>query len=144
MKLIVPTASLLLLAACSTAQWNDMRANPREYFNLDRPVIEADARIEGQRVVLNRGQALVVRLDEDPAYAQRWEMRPIASSMVVAPVQHDFVTKPGTDPAAQDAPGQAVFRLRGVAPGTQPVVLELKRPLEASASRTIPFEVVVR
>lgn len=132
----------LVLAACSTAQWNEMRGNPREYFNLTAPTIESDAGIEGQRVTLRRWQALVVRLDEDPSYGQRWEMQPIATPMVIAPVQHDFVAKPGTD-AASNAPGQAIFRLRGVAPGTQPVVLEFKRPLEP-ASKTIRFDVVVR
>ncbi len=144
MRRVVPIASLLLLAACSTAQWNEMRSNPREYFNLTPPSVQTDARVEGQRVTLHRWQALVVRLDEDPSYGQRWEMQPIASSTVIAPVQHDFVAKSGTDPASPNIPGQAVFRLRGVAPGTQPVVLEFKRPFEAAASKTIRFDVVVR
>ena len=132
----------LLLGACSTAQWNEMRSNPREYFNLIAPTIETDARIAGQRVTLQRWQALVVRLDEDPSYGQRWEMQPIATPMLVAPVQHDFVAKPGTD-ATADLSGHAIFRMRGVAPGTQPVVLEFKRPREP-ASKTIRFDVVVR
>jgi predicted secreted protein len=141
-------ALLLTLAAinagCSTAQWNEMRSNPREYFNLTPPTVQTDARIEGQRVTLHRWQALVVRLEEDPSYGQRWEMQPIPSSTVIAPVQHDFIAKPGADPASQNTPGQAVFRLRGIAAGTQPVVLEFKRPLESAASKTIRFDVVVR
>lgn len=144
MRRIVSLASVVFLAACSTAQWNEMRANPREYFNLIAPTMETDARIEGQRVTLNRWQALVVRLDEDPSYGQRWEMLPMAPPNVIAPVQHDFVGKPGTDPALQNVPGVAVFRLRGVAPGTQTVVLEFKRPLEPVASKTLRFDVVVR
>ena len=141
-------APILLLAAitasCSTAQWNEMRSNPREYFNLLPPTIETDAGVEGQSITLHRWQALVVRLEEDPSYGQRWEMQPIASPTVIAPVQHDFVAKPGTDPASQVVPGHAVFRLRGVATGTQPVVLEFKRPFESAASKTIRFDVVVR
>lgn len=141
-------ALLLTLAAinagCSTAQWNEMRANPREYFNLTPPTVQTDARVDGQSIALNRGQALVVRLDEDPSYGQRWEMQPVASPTVIAPVQHDFVAKSGTHPVSQDVPGQAVFRLRGVAAGTQPVVLEFKRPFESAASKTIRFDVVVR
>ena len=141
-------ALLLTLAAinagCSTAQWNEMRSNPREYFNLKPPTVQTDARVDGQRIALNRGQALVVRLDEDPSYGQRWEMQPVASPTVIAPVQHDFVARSGTNPVSQDVPGQAVFRMRGVAAGTQPVVLEFKRPFESAASKTIRFDVVVR
>jgi predicted secreted protein len=141
-------ALLLTLAAinagCSTLEWNEMRSNPRAYFNLTPPTVQADARVDGQSVALNRGQALVVRLDEDQSYGQRWEMQPVASPTVIAPVQHDFVAKSGTSPVSQDVPGQAVFRLRGVAAGTQPVVLEFKRPFESAASKTIRFDVVVR
>ena len=62
-------APILLLAAitasCSTAQWNEMRSNPREYFNLLPPTIETDAGVEGRSITLHRWQALVVRLEED-------------------------------------------------------------------------------
>ena len=72
-----------------------MRSNPREYFNLVPPTVQTDAGVDGQRVTLNRWQALVVRLDEDPSYGQRWEMQPIASSTVIAPVQHDLLREGG-------------------------------------------------
>jgi predicted secreted protein len=130
------------LAGCSTTQWDEMRANPRKYFNLVAPTVVTDARVEGQQVTLDRWQALVVRLDEDTSTGERWEMQPLASSTVIAPVQHDLVGRPGTAPSA--GPGEAVFRLRGVAAGTQPVVFALKRPFEPAASRTIRFDVVVR
>lgn len=139
-------ALLLAVAAiavgCSTAQWNEMRANPREYFNLTAPTLASGASIDGRSVTLQRGQALLVRLDEDPAYGQRWEMQPFKAATVIAPVQHDFIAKAGGD-AAQNGVGEAVFRLRGVEPGTQPIVLEFKRPAEP-ASKTIRFDVVVR
>lgn len=143
MRLILLLTFAVITAGCSTAQWNEMRSNPREYFNLTPPTLQTDARVDGQRVTLRRWQALVVRLDEDASYGQRWEMQPIASSTVIAPVRHDFVAKPGTDPVPENAAGEAVFRLRGVAAGTQPVVLEFKRPLEP-ASKTIRFDVDVR
>ena len=147
MRLALLLTIAAIAAGCSTERWNErwneMRSNPRDYFNLTPPTIESDARIEGQRITLHRWQALVVRLDEDPSYGQRWEMQPIASPMVIAPVQHDFVTKSGIDATTPNVPGQAIFRLRGVAPGTQPVVLEFKRPQEA-ASKTVRFDVVVR
>jgi predicted secreted protein len=133
-----------LTAGCTTAQWDEMRANPREYFNLVSPTLQTDARVDGQRVTLHRWQALVVHLDEDPRNGERWQMQPIASSTVIAPVQHDLVAKPGTDPASQSVAGEAVFRLRGVAAGTQPVVLEFKGPPDSAPSKTIRFDVVVR
>lgn len=143
MRLALMLTLAAMTAGCSTAAWNEMRANPREYFNLLPPTIETDARVDGQRVTLNRGQALVVRMDEDPAYGQRWQMQPLASMTAIAPVQHDFNAKAGAPALTPDNPGVAVFRVRGVAPGTQPVVLEFKRAFEPP-TKTIRFEVVVR
>ena len=137
----VSFATLLFLGGCSTAQWDEMRANPRDYFNLTPPTLFADASIEGRQVTLHRWQALVVRLDEDSSAPERWQMQPLAPSTVIAPVQHDLVSKPSDTPSPA---GEAIFRLRGVAEGTQPVVLELRRPFEATASRTVRFDVVVR
>jgi len=138
-------AVALMLGGCTTAQWDEMRANPRDYFNLAPPTLVADSTIEGRQVTLHRWQALVVRLDEDTSITDRWQMLPLASNTVIAPVQHDLVNKP-SDAAtpATVVTGEAVFRLRGVAPGTQAVVFELRRPFEPAASRTVRFDVVVR
>ena len=134
-------------AGCSTTQWvtdyDVLRDSPREYFNLVTPTIFTDARVDGGLVTLKRGEAVVVRLDEDPMQGERWQMQPIPASTISAPVQHDFVTRLGSDPTAP-GPGDAVFRFRGIAPGTQAVVLEYKRPFEAVASKTIRFDLVVR
>ena len=132
-----------MLGGCTTAQWDEMRANPREFFNIVSPTLVADAGVEGQTVALHRWQALVVRLDENPSTGERWQMQPIPSTTVITPVQHDHVSPAGPS-AAPAGPGEAVFRLRGVSTGTQPVVLELKRPFESSVSKTIRFDVVVR
>ncbi|HVF65558.1 MAG TPA: protease inhibitor I42 family protein, partial [Casimicrobiaceae bacterium] len=113
-------------------------------YNLVPPTIETDASVDGGQVTLNRGQALVVRLDEDPATGQRWELRPFTSTTVIAPVQHDFVAKAGTDPTRVDAPGTAIFRVRGVAPGMQSIALDLRRPLDPTVARTVRFDVAVR
>lgn len=140
MRLIVLIATATILAGCSTSQ----NARLREFFNLVPPVVVADATIDGQRVTLNRCQALVVRLDEDPASGQRWEMRPLATSLVIAPVRHDYAPKAGSEPGQANVAGEALFHLRGVEAGTQPVVFDYKRPLDAAAAKTIQFEVVVR
>ena len=101
-------------------------------------------RVEGQRITLNRWQALVVRLDEDPSYGQRWEMQRIASSTVIAPVQHDFLAKPGTDPASQNSPATRYSacavseRVRNRSCSSSSV--HSKR----TVSKTIRFDVVVR
>ena len=137
----IALAAVVVLGGCSTAQWDEMRANPRDYFNLTPPTLFADASIEGRQVTLHRWQAIVVRLDEDSSSPERWQMQPLPSSTVIAPVQHDLVSKPSDAPSPA---GEAVFRLRGVAQGTQPVVLELKRPFEATPTRTVRFDVVVR
>jgi predicted secreted protein len=126
------------LAGCSAAQKESLS----DCFNLTPPVMATDARVDGQSLPLKRGQVIVVRLDEDAASGFRWEMQPFAQGVVIAPVQHDYTAK-GGDPAAPGGPGEATFRLRGVAGGTQPIVLELKRPFEPGAQQTIRFDVVV-
>lgn len=138
MRLAAYLGAVLLVTACSPAQ----KAHYRERYNLNPPTLVRDATIDGQTVTLNRGQALVVRLPEDPGTGMRWEMASFNSASVLAPVQHDYVATAGTHPAALDVPGEALFRVRGVAPGTQPITFEYRRPLEAAA-KTVRFEVVV-
>ena len=140
MQLVALVLAALVLAACSPAQKQMLR----ERYNLIPPTLVTDARIDGQRITLNRGQALVVRLDEDPSTGNRWEMRPLTSRIVSAPVQHDLAARPATDPAAPTVPGEALFRLRGVEAGTQSIVLDYQRPLESMAAKSIRFDVVVR
>jgi predicted secreted protein len=135
--LLVPIA--IALAGCSATQ----TAKLRDYFNLTPPVMATDARVDGQSLPLKRGQVIVVRLDEDPSSGLRWEMQPLASGAVIAPVHHDYTSSAGSDPATVGVPGEATFRFRGVTSGTQPVVLEYKRPFEPAAQKTIRFDLVV-
>ena len=139
MRTLVVVTFAMLACACSTTQ----KAEMREYFNLVHPTYVTDVRIDGHAIALAQGRALVVRLPEDPSTGKRWEMLPFVSHSVIAPVKHDYV---GADEsmASPDAPGSALFRLRGIAPGTQSVVLEYRRPLETAAAKTVRFDVVVR
>ena len=138
MRIAALVIAALLVAACSPAQ----KAYYRERYNLNSPTLVMDAGIDGRTVTLNRGQALVVRLDEDPSTGMRWELAEVKSVSVIAPVHHDYVAKSGTHPAALGTPGEALFRLRGVLPGTTPIALEYRRPLEAP-TKTIRFDVIV-
>jgi len=140
MRLIVLLVAALVVTGCSTSQ----NAQLREFFNLVPPVVVVDAAIDGQQVTLNRGQAMVLRLDEDLASGQRWEMRPLETSLVIAPVRHDFAPKAGSEPGEIGTAGEALFRLRGVEAGKQPVVLDYKGPLATVSAKTLQFEVVVR
>jgi predicted secreted protein len=139
---LVAALAAAVVAGCSSTAWNDMRENPREYFNLVSPTLQTDGRVDGQRVTLRRGQALVVRLEEDVTTGQRWQMVALPQGPLIAPVQHDVVMAAGADAASRG--GEAVFRMRGVASGTQPVVLEYRRADEAAASKTVRFDIVVR
>jgi predicted secreted protein len=132
----------VLAAGCSSTAWDEMRANPREYFNLNAPTLTTDARIDGTRVTLKRGQALVVRLDEEPETGQRWEMKPLPNDAIIAPVQHDLVTK-SQGGSVPGAPADAIFRVRAVRPGEQAVLLEYRRPFESAVAKTVRFDVVV-
>ena len=105
--------------------------------------VGAEFTLGGQRVTLKRGQALVLRFDADVGTDLRWEMQRYDGPNVIAPVRHDLTAKPGTNPAAVGGIGDATFRLRGIAPGTQPVLIEYRRAFEAAAAKTIRFEVVV-
>jgi predicted secreted protein len=138
MRIVPLLVAALVVTACTPAQ----KAHYREKYNLDSPTLVRDAAIDGQTVTLKPGQALVVRLEEDPSTGMRWEMADFKSASVLATVQHDLVAKPGTNPVALNVPGEGVFRMRGVASGTQAIALEYRRPLEA-ATKTVRFEVVV-
>ena len=138
MRIAALLVAALVVSACSPAQ----KAHYRERYNLIDPTLVMDAGIDGRTVALVRGQALVVRLDEDPSTGMRWEMAAIDSPSVTTPVQHDYVPKPGTHPTALGVPGEALFRVRGVAPGTTSVTLTYRLPLEAP-TRTVRFDVVV-
>ena len=137
------------LAGCATAPdgsaWSDLGSNPRDFFNLDAPIVVAGAAVDGQRVTLKRGQALVVKLDADVGTGPRWEMQRYDGPHVIAPVRHDLTAKPatGTGVALPAGVADATFRVRGIAPGTQPVVIEYRRAFETAAAKTIRFDVVV-
>lgn len=135
------------LAGCATTPdgtaWSELGSNPREFFNLNAPVVVRGAEVDGGQVTLKRGQALVVRLDEEVGVEARWEMQRYDGPNLIAPVRHDLTAKPGTDPAARGGVGDATFRLRGVAAGTQSVVIEYRRAFEAAAAKTIRFDVAV-
>ena len=135
MRTLALVAIALLAGACSSTQ----KAQSREYFNLVHPIYVTDVGIHGHTITLPRGRALVVRLPEDPSTGQRWEMLPIESHTVIAPVRRDLVAS-----SDASAPGEALFRLRGVGPGTQPVVLEYRRPQESAAAKSVRFDIVVR
>jgi len=94
----------VVAAGCSTtSDWSELGANPREFFNLNAPVTQAGAELDGGRVTLRRGQALVVRLDEQVGTDLRWEMQRYDGPTVIAPVRHDLTAKPGVNPAATTA-----------------------------------------
>ena len=138
MRIAALLVATLAVTACSPAQ----KAHYRERYNLVPPTLVMDAGIDGRTVALNRGQALVIRLDEDPSTGMRWELAEVKSVSVIAPVHHDYVAKSGTHPASLGTPGEALFRVRGVSPGTAPITLEYRRPLEAPI-KTVRFDVVV-
>ena len=50
----------------------------------------------------------------------------------------------GGDPAPAGTAGEATFRLRGIAPGTQAVTLDQVRPGFATPARSVAFDVTVR
>lgn len=148
---VAPCAALLaalLLAGCSTPTyryaWADVQANPREFFNLNAPVVAAGAEVAGGSIEVQQWQALIVRLAEDPASGLTWRLRPLPRGAVVAPVQHDYTAKPGADPAAPAGGGEALFRLRGIAPGTQAVTIDAVRPGSTLPEKSLAFDVVVR
>jgi predicted secreted protein len=143
---LVPAVALLLAGCAGIGQntdWNDLADHPRDFFNLNPPVRLAAGEPVASPVHLKRGQALVVTLPADVSSDSTWRMRPLAGTVLIAPVQHDLAAKAGTGPAA-GAVGEATFRLRGVAPGTQGVTLDYVRPGFVVPEKTIAFDVVVQ
>jgi len=150
--------ALLFLAACSPEQKEAARIR----WNLVDPTIYVDASVAGTTVTLDRGQALVLRLEENPSTGYRWVSAMPKTDTVIAPVRRDFTSgRAGTTPFAPDqnttqptsgppaimpgVPGEATFRYRGVDAGSTPVTLEYRRAWEPGApAKTVAFEVVVR
>ena len=147
MRNAVAILSALALAGCAgigrNTDWSDLRNDPREFFNLNVPVRQVAGEAIASPVVLRQGEALVVRLPEDASTGYTWRMRPLPRGAVVAPVQHDFTAKPGIDPMLP-GPGEATFRLRGIAAGTQAVTLDYVRPGFPTPEKSVAFDVTVR
>lgn len=146
-RILAVSLAAFALGACSTAghraEFAEIQSNPRHFFNLNPPVLVADASIAGTTVALKDGQALIVRLPEDAAVGV-WRMRPLPSGAVAAPVLHDYTALAGSDPARATGGGEATFRLRGVAPGTQAITLDFVRPGFAAPEKSLAFDVQVR
>lgn len=145
-----------------------------EYANLNDPRTIVDESVDGTTVALRNGRALVVKLPVAAGDGNRWELAPLAATPVNSPIRVDTMpsggllqpippfsgvlaglNSPGTKPpvivldASQPAPlvtqGEAVLRLRGVAPGNATVQLDY-RPADvpgAPAIRTVRFDVAV-
>jgi inhibitor of cysteine peptidase len=147
-RLAAPFAAVLALAGCAgvgqNLDWPELTSNPREFFNLNPPVRLAAGEPIASPVVLKTGQALIVKLPEDPATGYTWRLRELPRGAVVAPVQHDFTAVSGGDPAPAGSGGEATFRLRAVAPGTQAVTLDQVRPGFATPAKSVAFDVTVR
>jgi len=144
-RIVMASMAALALSACSTAgyraDFGEIHSSPRDFFNLNAPVRIADASIAGTTVALREGQALIVRLPQDAATGV-WRMRPLPKGAILAPVQHDYTTVSGADAAS--AGGEATFRLRGVAPGTQAVTLDYLRAGFTTPEKSLAFDVTVR
>jgi predicted secreted protein len=145
-RVLRPAGSVLALAATAFALGGcgtiDHRAG--DWLNANDPTRVADASIDGGRVDLRQGQALVVRLDTAPAEApMRWELKPLAGKVAVAVPLPDVTQRAGA--TAAGAPLETAFRFRGLASGTQAVELEYRKPFDpAPGTKTVRFDIVVR
>jgi inhibitor of cysteine peptidase len=142
--------AVLALAGCTGVpyhapnyDWSDLGSDPREFFNLNPPVRIAAGEPIASPVVLRQGQALIVRVPEDPATGYTWRLRPLPAGPLTAPVQHDYTAKAGTNPASS-TDGEATFRLRAVAAGTQAVTLDYVKAGSATPEKSVAFDVAVR
>ena len=86
-------------------------SNPRDFFNLNAPVTFAGAEVDGQRVTLKRGQALVLRFDADVGTDLALGDAALRRPERDRPGRHDLTAKPGTNPAAVGGIGDATFRV---------------------------------
>ena len=70
-RIVVASFAAIALGGCGTAgyraDFGDIHASPRDFFNLNAPVRIADASVAGTTVALKEGHALILRLPEDAA-----------------------------------------------------------------------------
>ena len=145
-RVLRPAGSVLALAAAAFALAGcgstDHRAG--DWMNLNDPTRIADAKIDGGRVELRQGQALVVYLDTNVETGLRWDLKPLTGKVAVAVPLADVAPRAGVPTSG--AVLETAFHFRGIAPGTQPVELEYRRAFESSApgTKTVRFDIVVR
>jgi len=145
-RILRPAGSVLALAAAAFALAGCGSTDHRvgDWMNLNDPTRVADATVDGSRVELRQGQALVVYLDTNLDTGLRWDLKPLAGKVAVAVPLADVAPRTGVP--APGAPLETAFHFRGITPGTQPVELEYRRPFETSApgAKTVRFDIVVR
>jgi predicted secreted protein len=155
------------LAGCAATTFADLA-------NLSDPRTVVDESVNGQSVTLRNGRVLVVHLPVTTGDGNRWELVPLAATPLGSPIRIDYMNadgllqpippfsgamqafnRPGaTQPsivldASKPAPlvtgGEAVLRLRGVAPGNATVQLDYRRvdAPGAPAAKSVRFDVTV-
>ena len=131
-------ATAFTLGGCGTA---DHRAG--DWLNANDPTRVADASIDGGRVELRPGQALVVRLDTPRDTPMRWDLKRLDGKVAVAVTLPDVAPSAGA--RAAGTPVETAFRFRGVTAGTQPVELAYRNPFDTGpGTKTVRFDLVVR
>jgi inhibitor of cysteine peptidase len=98
--------------------------------------LEVDASANGGSVVLAPGQALMIRLDENPTTGYRWALEASEGLQLDANV---FI--PGA--AGVGAAGERRLTLQATAPGTHQLVIVQRREWEPPANAFARFELTV-
>jgi inhibitor of cysteine peptidase len=102
-----------------------------------RLITEAD---HGQTVNLKKGDALTIRLPENPTTGYRWSLDEHNASVLEPSASPEFEP---SGPAV-GAGGARTFGFRAKAPGDYGVTLNLRRPWEKEASPAKSFAINVR
>jgi hypothetical protein len=144
------TAALLaaacgLVAACATGdKLPKPQAAPALIQNPGKPRLSIEESDNGASIVLERTQALIVRLPRRVADSAEWtpvDLRPDVLAVVSGP---GFEPTPG-DAVSGEPSGLSVWTLRAVGPGSVTLDFALRRPhSRAPALRSARYAVTVK
>lgn len=136
-------ALLASLAACSgAAKTKPVVVQPLIQAQGQKSITVADDK-SGAAVVLDRDQALIVRLPVTAPFVYEWSLVDLKPGVLLL---HSAVfERAALDVNAEESAGAMVWRLRGEAPGSVGLRFELRRPRNvAAAVRVVDFAVTVK
>lgn len=134
-----------LIAGCASPDGIDREVAGKRKGGVLSPLV-VDGAVDGTRIEIARGQALVVRLPSNPSTGYSWRAETRPDTAVLRPVTSEFVASPRRpdEGLIVGRGGMQVWAFEGGAAGTTQVGLAYYPPGGGAAADRFFIEIVVR